>query len=317
MKRFVISKNDSDQRLDKFLSKAVKKLPQSLMYKYIRTKRIKVNAKRCEISQRLQIGDVVELYINDEFFMELGEKDFLFAAPTVDVVYEDENILLVNKKPGLVVHEDDENTIDTLINRIKHYLFKKGEYNPDNELSFVPSLCNRIDRNTGGIVIAAKNAAALRILNEKIKNREVIKKYLCVVHGKLSENHAVLMHYLKKDTEQNKVFVNNQKLSGYKTIITEYDVIDYKNGLSLVEVNLQTGRTHQIRAHFAHIGHPLLGDGKYGKNAEDKARGYKYQALYSYKLIFDFCTDSGELDYLKGKCFEIKNIRFKEAFLNQ
>ncbi|MFZ2537438.1 MAG: RluA family pseudouridine synthase, partial [Oscillospiraceae bacterium] len=183
MKTFIIKANDENQRLDKFLTKAVPKLPKSLLYKYLRLKRIKVNSKKSDISYRLKAEDIIELYVNDEFFDENSNKDFLLAPAVVDVVFEDDNILLCNKKAGICVHEGNDNAVDTLINRCLHYLYDKGEYNPDDELSFAPALCNRIDRNTSGIVIVAKNAEALRILNEKIKNREVKKYYLCVVSG--------------------------------------------------------------------------------------------------------------------------------------
>ena len=184
MKEFTISKNDAGQRMDKFITKAIPKLPSSLLYKYIRLKRIKLNGKRCEISTRLSVGDLVQCYVSDEFF-EVEEKrpDFMLAPSEVSVVYEDENILLINKPAGLLVHEGDQWCADTLIARIQHYLYKKGEYDPKNENSFVPALCNRIDRNTCGIVIAARNAATLRVLNDKIKDRELDKKYLCVVKG--------------------------------------------------------------------------------------------------------------------------------------
>ena len=174
MKSFEIEKNDESQRLDKFIHKAAPLLPQSLLYKYIRTKRIKVNGKRAEISTRLRLGDKVDMYINDEFFEKKESTyDFLKASKHLDIIYEDENIMLLDKKVGVLCHPDNEEYVDTLIGRIKRYLYEKGEYSPDRENSFVPSLVNRIDRNTGGIVIAAKNAESLRILNQKMKDREL------------------------------------------------------------------------------------------------------------------------------------------------
>ncbi|MEG0614613.1 MAG: RluA family pseudouridine synthase [Oscillospiraceae bacterium] len=317
MKEFIIKENDSNQRLDKFLQKAVKNLPQSLMYKYLRTKRIKLNGKKCEISTRLCIGDKIELYINDEFFEENVEKDFLSAPTNLTIIYEDENILLVDKKCGLVVHEDDENAVDTLINRIKHYLYDKGEYSPDDEACFAPSLCNRLDRNTGGIVIAAKNAEALRILNQKIKDRELEKKYLCVTIAPPPKKSDTLTAYLEKDEEKNQVFVSDKKTSSNKTIVTKYKVLDKNNDLTLLEIELITGRTHQIRAHMAHIGCPLLGDGKYGINKINRQFNVKTQALYSYMLTFCFKTDSGKLTYLDKKSFKVNNIWFCEKFFNK
>lgn len=312
MRTIEINKNDSGQRLDKFLTKRFKTLPLPLMYKYIRTKYIKLNGKKCEISTRLNEGDVLTLYIKDEFFDEpvYDSYDFLKAPSKLSVVYEDENILLVDKQPGLIVHQDENYHFDSLISRIQHYLYDKGEYDPKDENSFVPALVNRIDRNTGGIVIAAKNSESLRILNEKMKSRELEKYYLCLVFGTLKKKADLLTDYLEKNESQNRVYVLKKPTENSKTIKTRYKVLDEQRGLSLVEVELLTGRTHQIRAHMASIGHPLAGDGKYGLNSQNKALGLTRQALYSYKLIFKFETDGGILSYLDGKEFSVKNIWF-------
>ena len=225
----------------------------------------------------------------------------------LDIIYEDENIILCDKRAGMIVHSDDKESTNTLISHITAYLYQKGEYDPAKENSFAPALCNRIDRNTGGIVIAAKNAQTLRIMNEKIKNRELCKKYLAAVHGTFEEKEGVLKGYLIKDSKTNtvKVFKTQPKSADAKKIITGYRVVAEKNGLSLLEVDLITGRTHQIRAHMSSVGHPLLGDGKYGVNRDDKQIGYKYQALYSYSLEFRFKGDSGILEYLNERTFKI------------
>ena len=319
MKEFQIKKNDAGQRLDKFLTKAVKGLPTSLMYKYIRTKKIKVNRARTEQKYVLQEGDIVQLFIKDEFF-DSPEKDNSALAnitPKLTIVYEDENIILCNKRPGVLVHEDDEGKDNTLIMHIKAYLYQKGEYDPENEQSFAPALCNRIDRNTGGIVIGAKNAEALRVMNEKIKNDEISKFYYCVVHGKMPKKSDTLTGFLLKDSDKNQVKIFDKQVKGSKNIITKYKVVSEKNGMSLLEIELVTGRTHQIRAHMSYIGHPLLGDGKYGINKDDRAKGYKYQALYAYRLRFDFDDDSGALGYLKGKEVKLKrdDVWFLKDFI--
>ena len=315
MKELIINYNDANQRLDKFIQKSVPRLPQSMMYKAIRNKRIKINGKRAEISTRLQAGDIVQMYINDEFFDTAVETEFMSAPAVLDIVYEDENIILIDKKNGLVVHEDNENTVDTLINRLKHYLYDKGEYNPEEENSFAPSLCNRLDRNTGGIVIAAKNAESLRILNQKIKDRELEKYYLCITVGVPPKKKDTITAYLEKNSDDNTVKVTDRKTDKNKTIITTYKVLKTKENLALLEIKLDTGRTHQIRAHMAHIGCPLLGDGKYGINKMNKEYKIKTQALYSYKLKFTFETDSGCLEYLNGKEFRVNDVWFENKFI--
>ncbi len=323
MKSLIISKNDSGQRLDKFITKSVPLLPNALMYKYIRLKRIKVNTRRAEISTRLCEGDVVDMYINDEFFEKRRDNyDFMTASKNLDIVYEDENIMLLDKKVGLLSHPDEGEYNDTLITRVKRYLFENGSYDPDDESSFAPALVNRIDRNTRGIVIAAKNAQSLRILNEKMKTRQLHKLYICVVHGtpdkgeRMPEGWLYIDGWLIKDEKKNQVKVYTTQIEGSKQIKTKYRVISSKGGLSLVEVDLMTGRTHQIRAHMASIGHPLLGDGKYGSNELNKTFGYKKQFLCSYRLTFDFSSDAGILSYLNRKSFEIQNIWFVNDFLN-
>lgn len=313
MKIFTVTKNDASQRLDRFITKNCPELPAALMFKYIRIKRIKVNGKRAQINTRLSEGDTVEAYINDEFLKQKAPKyDFMSAPARLNIVYEDENILLADKPQGLLVHPDKNEYGDTLIARIQRYLYEKGEYRPDDENSFRPALANRIDRNTGGIVIAAKNAAALRVLCDKIKSREIEKHYLAVVHGIPEKREATLEGFLEKNAEQNRVYLKNKKTDSSLTIKTRYRVIASKNGLSLIEIDLLTGRTHQIRAHMASIGHPLLGDGKYGKLGGDKKAGFSRQALYSYRLKFAFTSDAEPLNYLNGKEFKVHEVWFAE-----
>ena len=316
MKEFEIGANDAGQRLDRFLAKAVPLLPASLAQKYIRLKRIKCNGKRIDRDTRLNTGDVLQLYINDEFFDKPREDNAFLtvAAPKLNIVYEDQHVLLVDKRPGLAVHPHDGAEYGrTLIDHIQAYLYQKREWRPREENSFTPALCNRIDRNTGGIVIAAKTAEALRVLNQKIKDRELDKRYLAIVEGTPKPREGSLKGYLFKDAKKNRVFVTDTPQAGAKSCQTNYKVLAAAGGLSLVECELITGRTHQIRAQFAHSGHPLLGDGKYGKL--DKRYDRTYQALYSYKLTFRFTTESGALAYLDGKSFQVESVDFvKEYF---
>lgn len=317
MKEVTIEKNDVGQRLDRFVGKAVPLLPESLLQKYIRLKRIKVNGKGAKRDYRLISGDTVQLYINDEFFESPREENsyLKISTPRLHIVYEDDNLLLVDKRPGVLCHSAGKWDYNTLIANIQAYTYQKGEWNPRKENSFAPALCNRIDRNTGGIVIAAKTAEALRIMNQKIKDREIEKYYLCIVHGKPSPAEGTLSGYIFKDAKKNQVYVKHQPEPGAKLSQTKYRVLQSRNGLSLVECELLTGRTHQIRAQMADAGWPLLGDGKYGSERKNKQFGETGgQALYSYRLVFRFTTDSGALDYLDGKEFSIDSIDFVEKY---
>ncbi len=316
MKEITVKSNDAGQRLDRFISKAVPLLPESLLQKYIRLKRIKLNGKGAKRDTRLNNGDVLQLYINDEFFDKPKEENSYLKVgkPKLDIVYEDENIILLDKKPGILCHSAGGWDYNTLIANVQAYLAQKGEWKPKEENSFSPALCNRIDRNTGGIVIGAKNAQALRIINEKIQSREIDKYYLLTVCGKPSPAQALLEDYLYKDDSKNQVFVKPANTPGAKIAKTEYRLLRSKGKLSLVECHLLTGRTHQIRVQMAHAGWPLLGDIKYGNPRMNRQFEEKGQALYSYKLRFDFESDAGILNYLNGKEFKVNRVDFAEKY---
>ena len=318
MKEFTINKNDAGQRLDRFVVKSVPLLPPQLTQKYIRLKRVKVGGKAAKRDYRLVAGDIVQMYINDEFFDAPDEKNAYLKATgsALDIVYEDDNLLLINKKAGVLCHSGQKNGFDygAVISCVQAYLHSKGQWRPNEENSFTPALCNRIDRNTSGIVIAAKNAEALRIINEKIKLREIDKYYLAAVHGAPKPPSGRLEGYIFKDAVKNQVYVTKDSRPGAKSAAMEYTVISKSGRLSLLECRLITGRTHQIRAQLAHIGHPLLGDGKYGSERQNKPYGERYQALCSYKLTFAFKTDAGAMSYLDGKSFELPNVEFVSRY---
>lgn len=303
MKQITINRNDANQRLDKFLTKYMPSLPQSMLYKGLRKNCIRVNGKHVKQGDyKLNEGDILSLYFRDEFFE--APKSFIPVQADLKIVYEDENLLLIDKEVGMVVHADDKGTQDTLIRRVQSYLYEKGEYDPQNEHSFAPALANRLDRNTGGIIIAAKNAQTLRIINEKIRNREIKKLYLCVAEGRL-DGEGELTAYLTRGEKV--VSVSDVPSSDAKQIKTRYRTIAHSDNATLAEIELMTGRTHQIRAQLGFIGHPLVGDTKYGAK---KSGGY---SLCSYKLIFAFTSDAEILNYMAGRTFSVP-VDFAESF---
>ena len=293
MVTFTVNENDSGQRVDKFVTKALPDLPKSMMYRLFRKKDIKINGRRCDISAVLQTGDVVTVYVKQELS---GEKqhdmNFLKSPDSINAVYEDDNILIVFKPVGLDSHSNSTSTSDTLINRIKHYLYNKNEYSPETESSFAPALCSRLDRNTSGLVISAKNAAALRELNEAIRNGSIHKIYRCITVSPPPKSEDIITAYHRKDDSRNIVRISDTEQEGFRKIKTGYRVLDSKKGLTLLEVTLFTGRTHQIRAHLAHINAHILGDGKYGNVSANKRYGVFRQALCAYSLKFELPENS-------------------------
>ncbi len=316
MKELTVGPNDAGQRLDRFLQKAAPLLPSSLCQKYLRLKRFKVNGRPGKGPDRLAAGDRVQLYIGDEFFERPTDENAYrrVSKPRLTVIYEDGQILLADKAPGVLCHHaEGEPPERTLLANIQAHLLLSGQWRPKEENAFAPALCNRIDRNTGGIVIAAKTAEALRVLNQKIRDRELDKRYLCAVQGVPRPPEGTLRGFLFKDAVKNRVYVRSSPEPGARTAVTEYRTLTSRDGLSLVECRLETGRTHQIRAQMAAAGWPLLGDGKYGGKAV-QAGGEMKQALYSYKLTFSFSTDAGPLEYLRGRSFSAARVEFAEKY---
>ncbi|QEK11776.1 RluA family pseudouridine synthase [Crassaminicella thermophila] len=306
MRELCIGKNEKNQRIDKFLRKYLSKASLSFIYKMIRKKNIKVNGKKVNSDYILKEGDSIQLYLSEntiEGFIE--KKDIKEVKRNFEIIYEDKNVLLVEKPPGLLVHEDINEDKNTLINQVIKYLYDKKEYNPQEEKTFVPASVNRLDRNTGGIVIIGKNNQALQILNEMIRKKDYIRKYyLTIVRGNL-QGYKELKGYLLKDEKTNKVKVFKKKVPKAKEIHTIYRSIKTNGHYTLIEVEIITGRTHQIRAHLASMGYPLIGDCKYGNIKENRIFkdkfDLKHQFLHAYKIYFEKSIDS--LKYLEGKSY--------------
>ena len=317
MREFTVTAEYEDRRLDRWLRAELPALPMGQMQKFLRLKRIKLNGKGAQGDTRLHRGDTLQLYIEDEFFAKPKKIDPFLSKlkPKLDIVYEDAHILIVDKRPGLVAHPDAEEKVHTLLTYAQAYLYQKGEYDSQDERAFAPALCNRIDRFTGGIVLIAKTEEAMRVLNEKIRAREIGKYYLCVIEGRMRPANGTLTGYILKNTKR--VTVLKKNAPGAQQAITRYRTMETRDKLSLVECELLTGRTHQIRAQFADTGHPLLGDTQYGSPALNEKYGRKGQALYAYRISFDFTTDAGVLNGLKGKSWHVKRVPFVREYFGE
>lgn len=285
MRTFFVSPEDEGKRADRFIMGKCDYLSFPLLSKAFRKRDVKVNGIRIKENYVLSAGDRVELYLPDEAFKESKNIN-------IPVIYEDDNILIVNKPQSVPVEDEKGSSVVKLLKNAK----STGKALPD-----FPALCHRLDRNTGGLLLLAKNKKALDILFDKFKSREIKKTYRCVVIGYPSNSYAELKAFLIKNPENSLVKIYNKKVQGSVEIQTNYRLVETNGDLSLLEVELVTGRTHQIRAHLAFAGYPVLGDGKYGKNITNKQYGFKKQLLWSTSLKFDFKTDASILNYLNGK----------------
>ena len=310
VKEFIISAADDGKKLEKWLIREMPTVGMGMRQKFFRQKCFKLNGKHVKGDAKLSRGDVLQVYVNDACFEKPMKVDPFLSKiqPKLSILYEDEHVLLADKRPGLMAHPDAHEKVNTLLTHVQAYLYQKGQYQPGRD--YAPALCNRIDRFTGGIVIIAKSDAAMRILNQKIRDREIEKYYYCIALASFRRKEGMLDNYIVKAPEAKKVSVSLKPVEHGQRSQTKYRVLAEKNGLSLVECELLTGRTHQIRAQMAHAGHPLLGDNQYGDRMRNEKYGRSFQALYAYKLKFAFTTDAGVLEGLNGREFTAPEVRF-------
>lgn len=309
MKQIDIGENEAGIRLEKLLTKYLNKAPKSFIFKMLRKKNITLNGKKADGTEKTKVGDVVKLFLSDETIANFRETKEVVSGrtlPGLDIVYEDDNILLINKPGGVLVQKASPKDY-SLNEMIIDYLEQKGEISKEGFGTFKPSVCNRLDRNTSGLVAAGKSMAGLQELSKMFRERTIHKYYLCYVSGKIDKP-SVINGYLYKDEKNNKVTILKEEKKDASQIITEYDPVKISKEFTLLKVKLVTGKSHQIRAHLASIGHPIIGDVKYGrKSVNDKYKkeaGISSQLLHGFEL--EFPTMEGKLSYLSGKSFQAK-----------
>ncbi len=316
MKEFIITAADDGRKLDKWLQREMPTAGMGVRQKLFRQKCFKLNGKHVKGDAVLKKGDELKIYAPDELFEKPKKEDPFLSKikPNLSILYEDANIIIADKRPGLMAHPDANEKVNTLLTHVQAYLYQKGEYDSQDKRAFAPALCNRIDRFTGGIVIIAKTENAMHIINQKIRDREIEKYYYCIALGNFNKRYGTMDNYIVKKPDMKKVSVSLRPVEGGQRSMTKYRVLQYKDGLSLVECELLTGRTHQIRAQMAFAGHPLLGDNQYGNRAKNEKYGRSFQALYAYKLKFAFEGEKTELDELNGKEFTVPEVRFIQEY---
>ncbi|MSS07273.1 MULTISPECIES: RluA family pseudouridine synthase [Clostridia] len=304
MQSLIVSKNEAGQRLDKLLSKYLNLAEKSFFYKMMRKKNITLNGRKCEGSEKLVEGDEIKLFLSDETIEKFSQvKLQKVKKVSLNIIYEDEHILLVNKPAGMLsqkAREADESLVEYMID----YLVSSGQLSTEQLRSFRPSVCNRLDRNTSGLVVGGKSLAGLQLMSASFKDRSIHKYYQCVVKGQITEKQMITGYLIKSETS-NQVTVHKQEVPGSAPIATEYEPVKWQEGYTLLKVTLITGRTHQIRAHLSSIGHPIVGDYKYGdsKVNEEAKRLYHIQSqlLHSYQVTFPKLSEP--LAYLSGRTF--------------
>ena len=305
MQQIVIRDNEAGQRLDKFLGKYLSEAPMSFFYKMLRKKNITLNGKKATGNEKLKTGDEVKLFLSDETIEKFSKKQQIqYTDKELDIIYEDSNILLINKPVGMLSQKAADKDV-SVVEHLISYLLKKGELKESDLRTFRPSVCNRLDRNTSGLIAAGKSLPGLQELSRMFKDRSLEKYYLCIVSGQVIER-TLIQGYLTKNKKTNQVSITKSETPDSSFIETEYRPVKQGKNFTLLEVHLITGKTHQIRAHLASIGHPLLGDYKYGNaRVNDVYRGkygLKSQLLHAYRVVFPQLE--GELSNLSGKEFK-------------